>query len=165
MGTKFVAGNWKMNLNKASAVALASAVARGTPASGVEVGIAVPFVYVDAVGQAIAGSPLLLGAQDVFWEKEGAFTGEIAVSQLQDLAVKFALTGHSERRHILHEPPELVSKKAHAVYAAGLTLIHCVGEKLEQRDGGKTLAVVQSQLEELKPAQMADPRRLVIAYE
>ena len=97
MRTKFVAGNWKMNTNKASAVALATAVAKGTPASAVEVGIAVPFVYLDAVNQAIAGTPLLLGAQDAYFEKEGAFTGEIAVSQLKDVGVTFVLTGHSER--------------------------------------------------------------------
>jgi triosephosphate isomerase len=165
MRTKFVAGNWKMNTNKASAVALASAVAKGTPASGVEVGIAVPFVYLDAVNQAIAGSPLLLGAQDAYFEKEGAFTGEVAVSQLKDVGVRFVLTGHSERRHVLHESPELVGKKASAIYAAGLTLIHCVGEKLEERDANQTLAVCEAQLKELKPSEITDPKRLVIAYE
>jgi triosephosphate isomerase len=165
MRTKFVAGNWKMNTNKASAVALATAVAKGTPASGVEVGIAVPFVYLDAVNQAIAGTPLLLGAQDAYFEKEGAFTGEIAVSQLKDVGVRFVLTGHSERRHVLHESPELVGKKASAIYAAGLTLIHCVGEKLEERDANQTLAVCEAQLKELKPAEISDPKRLVIAYE
>jgi triosephosphate isomerase len=165
MRTKFVAGNWKMNTNKASAVALASAVAKGTPASGVEVGIAVPFVYLDAVNAAIAGTPLLLGAQDAYFEKEGAFTGEVAVSQLKDVGVRFVLTGHSERRHVLHESPELVGKKASAIYAAGLTLIHCVGEKLEERDANQTLAVCEAQLKELKPSEITDPKRLVIAYE
>jgi len=165
MRTKFVAGNWKMNTNKASAVALATAVAKGTPPSGVQVGVAVPFVYLDAVNQAIAGTPLLLGAQDAYFEKDGAFTGEISLAQLQDLGVKFVLTGHSERRHVLHESPELVSKKAHAVYSTGLTLIHCVGEKLEERDANQTLAVCERQLKELKPSDMTDPRRLVIAYE
>src|SRR3954469_6546454 len=128
MRTKFVAGNWKMNTNKASAVALATAVAKGTPASGVQVGIAVPFVYLDAVNQAITGTPLLLGAQDAYFEKDGAFTGEVSLAQLQDVGVKFVLPGHSERRHVLHESPELISKKAHAVYSMGMTLIHCVGE-------------------------------------
>jgi triosephosphate isomerase len=165
MRTKFVAGNWKMNTNKASAVALATAVAKGTPASGVEVGIAVPFVYLDAVNQAIANTPLLLGAQDAYFEKDGAFTGEICLAQLQDVGVKFVLTGHSERRHVLHESPELVGKKASAIYAAGLTLIHCVGEKLEERDANQTLAVCERQLKELKPSEITDPKRLVIAYE
>jgi triosephosphate isomerase len=165
MRTKFVAGNWKMNTNKASAVALATAVAKGTPASGVQVGVAVPFVYLDAVNQAIAGTPLLLGAQDAWWEKDGAFTGEVSVTQLQDVGVKFVLTGHSERRHVLHEPPELISKKAHAVYSTGMTLIHCVGEKLEERDANQTLAVCERQLKELKPGEITDPKRLVIAYE
>ena len=165
MRTKFVAGNWKMNTNKASAVALATAVAKGTPASGVQVGIAVPFTYLDAVNQAIANTPLLLGAQDAYFEKDGAFTGEISLAQLQDVGVKFVLTGHSERRHVLHESPELVGKKAAAIYAAGLTLIHCVGEKLEERDANQTLAVCERQLKELKPSEITDPRRLVIAYE
>ena len=143
MRTKFVAGNWKMNTNKASAVALATAVAQATPASGVQVGVAVPFVYLDAVNQAIANTPLLLGAQDAYFEKDGAFTGEVSLAQLQDVGVKFVLTGHSERRHVLHESPELVGKKAAAIYAAGLILIHCVGEKLEERDANQTLAVCE----------------------
>src|SRR5947209_12709125 len=114
--TKFVAGNWKMNTTKSSAADLAKAVAKGALRSGVEVGVAPPFVYLDAVGQALAGSKVLLGAQDAYFEPSGAFTGEVCVAMLKDLGVKFALTGHSERRHVLHESSELVSKKAHAVY-------------------------------------------------
>ncbi|MGH7214678.1 MAG: triose-phosphate isomerase [Tepidisphaeraceae bacterium] len=164
--TPFVAGNWKMNTTKASAIELAKAVAKDAPASGaVQVGVAPPFVYVDAVGQALAGSSVMLGAQDCYFEKHGAFTGEVSVEMLKDLGVKFVLTGHSERRHVLHEPPDLVLRKASAVYAGGLTLVHCVGEKLEERDAGRTLSVVEEQLDELKPSQMEDPDRLVIAYE
>lgn len=164
MRTKFVAGNWKMNTTKASAVELAKAVAAGIPA-GVEVGAAVPFVYIDAVSQKTQGTKLLVGAQDVYFEASGAFTGEISVAMLTDLGVKFVLTGHSERRHVLKESPELIGKKAAAVYAGGLTLIHCVGEKLEERDASQTLAVCETQLKELKPSEITDPKRLVIAYE
>jgi triosephosphate isomerase (TIM) len=162
--TKFIAGNWKMNTTKASAIELAKAVAAGAP-SGLDVGVAPPFVYLDVVGQSLASSRVLLGAQDVYFEKNGAFTGEISVEMLKDLSVKFCLTGHSERRHVIKEHSELIAKKAAAVYAGGLILIHCVGEKLEERDAGKTLAVVQSQLEELSANTIADPDRLVIAYE
>ena len=162
--TRFVAGNWKMNTNKATAIDLAKAVAKGVPA-GVQVGIAPPFVYLDAVGHAIAGAPLLLGAQDAYFEKNGAFTGEISLEMLKDLGVKFVLAGHSERRHILHESSELVAKKALAIYAAGLTLVHCVGEKLEHRDASQTMDVCRRQLDELSPQAMHDPDRLVIAYE
>lgn len=160
----FVAGNWKMNTNKAAAVALAKGVAAGVTDDAVRVGVAPPFVYLDAVGQALAGSKVLLGAQDCYIEKNGAFTGEISAEMLLDLGVSFCLTGHSERRHVLLESPELVSKKAHTVYAAGLTLVHCIGEKLDERDAGKTLDVCRKQLDELSSA-IADPSRLVIAYE
>src|SRR5271170_414244 len=101
--TPYIAGNWKMNTNKSGAVALAKAVAAGAPA-GVDVGVAPPFVYLDAVGAAIAGSKVLLGAQDVYCEKNGAFTGEISIEMLRDLNVKFVLNGHSERRHVMNEP-------------------------------------------------------------
>jgi triosephosphate isomerase len=153
-----------MNTDRAGAVELARAIAQGAGV-GAEVGIAPPFVYLDASGQAIAGSRVILGAQDAYFEKNGAFTGEISVAMLKDLGVKFCLTGHSERRHVLHEPSELIAQKASAVYAGGLTLIHCIGEKIEQRDAGQTLNVCKRQLEELKPSEIADPSRLVIAYE
>lgn len=162
--TPFIAGNWKMNTTKAPAIDLAKAIARGAP-RGVQLGVAPPFVYLDAVSAALAGSSVLLGAQDAYFEKSGAYTGEISVDMLKDVGVKFVLTGHSERRHVLKEPPELVSKKAAAIYAGNLILVHCVGEKLEERDANKTLEVVGAQLKELSPSTMTEPDRLVIAYE
>jgi triosephosphate isomerase len=166
MRTSFVAGNWKMNTNKASAVALAKAVAQGAP-KRVQVGVAPPSVYLDAVGQALAGSSVLLGAQDVCPENNGAFTGACSCEMMTDLGVKFILTGHSERRHVFGEPPEVVAKKAAKVMSCGFILIHCVGEKLEEREAGKTLAVVEAQLNELDRQKAADagPDRVVIAYE
>src|SRR5439155_16868082 len=108
---------------------------------------------------------VLLGSQDCYCEKVGAFTGEVSVDMLKDVGVKFCLTGHSERRHVLHETPELIARKGSLIYGSGLILIHCVGEKLEERDGNQTLAVVQRQLDELSPDKMQDPDRVVIAYE
>ncbi len=159
----FVAGNWKMNTTKSTAVALAKAVAAGAPRQ-MQVGVAPPFVYLDAVAGVLAGSSVKLGAQDVYYEPNGAFTGEISLEMLKDLSVQFCLAGHSERRHILGETPELVSRKCNAIHAAGLTLIHCVGEKLDERQAGNTLPVVQAQLDELKSG-IEDPDRLVLAYE
>ncbi len=161
--TSFVAGNWKMNTDRASAVALATAVKAAAPAD-VQVGVAPPFVYLDAVGAVVRGSSVMLGAQDVYFEKNGAFTGEISLDMLKDLGVQFCLAGHSERRHVILEPSELVAKKASAIYAAGLTLVHCVGEKIDQRQAGHTLGICSKQLDEL-PASPDDPRRLVVAYE
>jgi triosephosphate isomerase len=164
MRKPFVAGNWKMNTSKAVAMELAKAIAQNVP-DNVDVGIAPPFVYLDAVGQAIAGSKVLLGAQDCYCEKNGAFTGEISFEMLKDLSVKFCLAGHSERRHVIKEPSELVARKAACIYGNGLILIHCAGEKLEERDAGQTLNVVQRQLDELDATNFEDPNRLVIAYE
>ena len=163
--TPFVAGNWKMNTTRAAAVELAKAVAKGAPKSGVQVGMAPPFVYLDAVTQAVTDTGVLVGAQDLYFEKSGAFTGEVCADMLKDVGATFVLTGHSERRHVLGESPKLISQKAHAAYAAGLILVHCVGEKLEERDADRTFQVVQAQLEELSSGQMQDPDRLVIAYE
>ena len=162
---KFVAGNWKMNTTKSAATELARAVAAGAGSLSCELGVAPPFVYLDAVGAALKGSNVKLGAQDAYFEKNGAFTGEISLEMLKDLGVSFVLTGHSERRHVINEPPALVAKKAAAIYAAGLTLVHCVGETLAQRDANETFQVVQKQIDELDPASITDAQRLVIAYE
>jgi triosephosphate isomerase len=161
--TPFVAGNWKMNTTRASAADLARQIAHAAP-TGMDIGVAPPFVYLDIVSQTLDGSSILLGAQDVYFEKNGAFTGEISIEMLKDLGVSFVICGHSERRHVIHEPTELLRKKVLAIYDTGLILIHCVGETLEQRDGGKTLEVVGGQLEELR-SSMLDPARLVVAYE
>ena len=152
-----------MNLRRSTAVELAKAVARGA-GSGVDVGVAPPFVYLDAVAAALAGSSVLLGAQDAYFQKDGAFTGEISLDMLKDLGVKFVLAGHSERRHVLLEPPSLIAAKAKAIYGAGLTLIHCVGETLDQREANKTFDVVAAHVAELEPS-LPDPQRLVVAYE
>jgi triosephosphate isomerase len=162
--TPFVVGNWKMNMTKRSALDLADGISRGAP-KGVQVGVAPPFVYIDAVVGKLAGTAVAVGAQDCYFEKSGAFTGEVSVEMLKDVGASFCLTGHSERRHVLHESPDLIGRKAHAVYDGGLTVIHCVGEKLDERDAGQTLTVVENQLDELDPKRIDDPNRLVIAYE
>ena len=163
--TPFVAGNWKMNTTKTAAVELAKAVAQGAPPSGVQLGVAPPFVYLDRVGTALAGTHIALGAQDVYPEKNGAFTGEISIEMLKDLGVRFCLAGHSERRHVINEPAALIARKAAAIYAGGLMLVHCVGETLQERQADQTLQVVRAQLAELQPAAQEDPERLVVAYE
>ena len=152
-----------MNTDKAGAIALAKGVAQGAPAA-VDTGVDPPFVYLDAVAQAIAGSNVLLGAQDVYPEKSGAFTGEISLAMLKDFGVKFCLAGHSERRHVICESPDLIARKARAIYSSGLVLVHCVGETLSERQGNQTLAVVRRQIDELAD-DMQEPTRLVVAYE
>jgi triosephosphate isomerase len=160
----FVGGNWKMNLIRAQAVNLAQAVAEGSIGLPAEIGVAPPFVYLDAVREALEGSKVWLGAQDAYFQPSGAFTGEISLDMLKDVGCRFVLNGHSERRHVLHEPSALIAKKAEAIFNSGLVLVHCVGEKLEERDSDKTLQVCGNQLDEVKNL-LTDPSKLVIAYE
>ncbi len=162
MRTPFVAGNWKMNTDRAAGVALAKSIAAGG-VEGVEIGCAPPFVYLEAVREAL-GDHVWLGAQDVYFEPSGAFTGEISVAMLKDVGCRFVIVGHSERRHVIFEPSEVLAKKAAAVFNGGLTLVHCVGETLDQREAEQTFDVVDAQLSELSP-NIDDPERLVIAYE
>ena len=167
MRRPLIAGNWKMNLDRASAVALAEALARqAETATGADLAVCPPSVYIDAVGKALAGSQVALGAQNMYHEKDGAYTGEVSAAMLKDLGCRYVILGHSERRHILGETDQQINKKVDAALAAGLTPIVCVGELLEQREAGQTSEVIRRQfdgsLAGLSAQQMG---QIVIAYE
>lgn len=164
----FVAGNWKMNTLRASAVELASALARElrAPISGVQVAVCPPFPYLAAVLQAIEGSAVELGAQNAYHEPPGAFTGEVAAEMLVDAGCRWVILGHSERRLILGESDALINKKVATAIEKGLSVILCVGETLEQRQAEKTEAVLDSQMSgSLAGIDAGRMERIVIAYE
>lgn len=165
--TPFVGGNWKMNTGLESGPELARGVAAGAADhAACEVAVFPPFPFLVAVGEALAGSSVKLGAQDCYFEPGGAFTGEVSLDMLKDCGVAVVLTGHSERRHVLGETDELVNAKTKAVLAAGLDCVLCIGEKLEQREAGQTDAVNERQLRAgLAGVSGADMARVTIAYE
>src|SRR4051794_13050757 len=166
MRTPFVAGNWKMNLDRAGAEALATGVVAKTAGlGGVTVAVCPPLPYLAAVHGKLQGSSVLLGAQNIYFEPKGAFTGEVSAAMALDCGCTWTIVGHSERRLILGETDELVNKKVRAALAAGLNVILCVGETLEQRQQNRTQAVVQAQLEGSLDGIDADPDKLVLAYE
>jgi len=167
MRRPFIAGNWKMNLDRASAVALAEGLAKQAEAvDDVDLAVCPPSVYLDAVGKAVAGSKVALGAQNMYHEAEGAFTGEISAAMLNDLGCRYVILGHSERRHVLGETDADINKKVHVALAGGLTPIVCVGELLEEREAGKTLEVIRTQFDGSLAGLSGDQvARLVIAYE
>lgn len=168
----FIAGNWKMNLSRAECVSLAQGVVNGVGAiaskiaGGVELAVCPPSLYLDAVSSIVKGSSIGLGAQNLYFEANGAFTGEISATMVKDIGCQYAILGHSERRLILGETDTVVFKKTISALNAGLIPIVCVGETLEQREAGKTTAVVRSQflgsVGELSKEQAA---KIVIAYE
>ena len=141
----FVAGNWKMNTNSHSSIDLAKGiVSRSSDLAGhkVDVAICPPFVYLEPVIKAVSSSNVAVGAQDVYFEPDGAFTGEISTTMLKDLGCTYAICGHSERRHVICETDELVNKKVKAAVNGGLLPILCVGELLAERQAGQTETVV-----------------------
>ena len=167
MRQPLIAGNWKMNLNRSESVGLAEQIAGHVASEGpVEVLICPPFVYLDPVYQTICDSPVRLGAQNVYPQPNGAFTGEISTSMLVDLHCQYVILGHSERRHILGETDQVVCQKVHAALAAGVTPILCVGELLEEREAGRTTEVVRGQIEGSLAGLTADQvAQTVVAYE
>jgi len=165
---KFVCGNWKMHRTAAEAGALARevrAAAEGL-ADRVDVVIVPPFTALWAAGAELAGSRIGLGAQDVFWESQGAFTGQVSAPMLVDAGCRFVLVGHSERRQFFGDTDETVRKKASAALAAGLHPVVCVGETLPERESGRTLEVVGRQVRgALSGLDAAQIGRLTVAYE
>lgn len=162
-----MAGNWKMHKTTKEAVALVEALIELLrDEDQVEVAVCPPFTALDAVSRALAGSRIALGAQNLHWEKEGAYTGEIAAPMLLDLGCRYVIIGHSERRQHFGETDAGVNKKAQTALAHGLIPLVCVGETLAEREAGKTFAVIEAQVRgSLKGLQPEQAAKLVIAYE
>jgi triosephosphate isomerase len=167
-----LAGNWKLHGTIAGAVRLAEGVREALgglgSAPGRDVVLCPPFTAVAAVAAAVAGSPIGVGGQDCFWERTGAYTGEVSAEMLREAGATHVILGHSERRQYFGETDESVARKAGAAVEAGLVPIVCVGERLEDRDEGRTIEVVRRQvLGALSgfPAAQAAAGRLAVAYE
>ena len=161
-----IAGNWKMYKTVSAAVALVREIAEGVREGGPEVLVFPPFTAIVAVVQATRGTALRVGAQNMHFEKEGAFTGEVSPLMVKDTGATHVLLGHSERRHVFGEDDELVAKKTRAAVDAGLVPVVCVGETLPEREAGRTLEVVERQLERaLRSLGADDVGRAIVAYE
>jgi triosephosphate isomerase len=164
----FVAGNWKMSTTLETGRALAGAIAEAISIemTGVEVALCPPCPYLSVIGETVQGSGVHLGAQNVYFEMPGAFTGEVAVEMLIDVGCRYVILGHSERRHILGESDEIINKKIRAALTGGLKVIFCVGEQLNEREADRTEAVLDTQLARgLEGLDALALGNVVIAYE
>ena len=169
MRKPFVAGNWKMNTDSVGSVELVKDIAencRDISAESVDVAVYPPFVYLQSVVKALSSASISVGAQDLYFEQKGAFTGEISAVMLKDIGCVRVLCGHSERRHVIAEDDELVNKKVIAAINGGLLPTLCVGELLEERQAGKTEEVVSRQLKKgLEGLCSERIQAVTIAYE
>jgi triosephosphate isomerase len=166
MRTPIIAGNWKMFKTVPEAEAFFAEVKGKAERQGVESVICAPFTNLPALVKAAEGTTIAIGAQNMHFEDSGAFTGEISGPMLKDLGVKYVIIGHSERRAYFAETDETVNKKVHAAFKHGLKPIICVGEKLEEREAGKTKDVCKTQTEAaLKDLTAEQAAQAVIAYE
>jgi len=162
-----VAGNWKMHkLVRESVETVGGLIPLVKDISGVDIVVCPPFTALHATGQALNGSNVTLGAQDVFTEPEGAFTGAISVPMELDVGCSWAIVGHSERRRVFNESDALLNEKLLAALSGGLRVMFCIGETLEERESGDMESVLQRQIENgLRGVPVAQTDALVIAYE
>jgi triosephosphate isomerase len=167
MRTPLLAGNWKLHLTIGEAVELATALKEKIgDAKGREVMVAPVYTAVAAVAEAVAGSPVAVGAQDLYWEEKGAFTGEVSAPLLRDAGCTSVIIGHSERRQLFGETDETANRRVRAAVTGGLAPILCVGESLEEREAGREQEVVAAQVRNgLAGMTAADAENLVLAYE
>lgn len=166
MRIPFIAGNWKMFKTKAEAIAFAEEFRELYKDTDVQTAICAPFTNLEALKEAFAGTEIKVGAQNVHFADEGAFTGEISVSMLEEIGVDFCIVGHSERRQYFGETDETVNKKLKKLFEGPIRPILCVGESLEERDADRAFDVVGSQIKaDLEGIDAADVKKLVIAYE
>lgn len=162
-----IAGNWKMNKNNQEAEKLASDLRdRLSSLSGVKAILCPPFIALSVVASVVKGSNLELGAQNMHWEKEGAFTGEVSAQMLLTAGCKYVILGHSERRILFGETNQMINKKVKSAINSGLIPIICVGEKLEEREKGITEEVVEDHIKgAYQDLPIEDAIKTVIAYE
>lgn len=162
-----IAGNWKMNTRADDATALAKAVVEAVGEDPqVDVALCPPAVYLSAVADAVAGTPVGLGAQNLYAADDGAFTGEVNAGMLTDVGCRYVILGHSERRALMGETDDQVNEKLNAALAGNLIPIVCVGETLEDREAGKTEQVVEAQIRgSLQGLDEVRAAGIVVAYE
>jgi len=165
--TRLVMGNWKMHGNLANNAKLLAGLRAGaaSAAAGTQLAVCVPFPYLAQTGEALKGSAVAWGAQDISAQAQGAFTGEVSGAMLKDFACRYALVGHSERRSLHGESDHLVADKAKAALASGLTPVVCVGESLAERDANQVFAVIQRQLTPVLALGTDAVNKMVVAYE
>ncbi|MBG6081503.1 triose-phosphate isomerase [Rubrivivax gelatinosus] len=164
MRRKLVVGNWKMHGSRPANAELLAALIAGRPYAA-DVAVCVPNVFLSETAATLAGSELRWGAQDVSEHEQGAYTGEVSAAMLAECGCRYAIVGHSERRAYHAESDAVVARKAQAALARGVTPIVCVGETLEQRDGGETEAVVKRQLSAVIHQLTHCAGEIVVAYE
>ncbi len=167
MRKKIVAGNWKMNKTALEALNLAEEIKAALGGfDAVECVLCPPFTDIWAASKVVKGTQIGWGAQNVHWEKTGAFTGEISAEMLVELGCQYVIVGHSERRQYFGETDETVNRRARAALAASIKPIVCVGETLAEREAGRTMAVIERQIRAgLAGMSGADWDRIVLAYE
>lgn len=166
MRTPFIAGNWKMNLLRDSSVALIHGLLDAVGENRVDVAVCPPSVYLHDVGAALSGSGIALGAQNMSDKAEGAYTGEVSAAMLADLGCKYVILGHSERRQLFGETDGSVNEKLSAALSGNLLPIVCVGETLDEREGGTTADVIATQVRgSLAGLTKEQAGSLVVAYE
>ena len=163
---KIIAGNWKMNKTPSEAVALCEELLPLVKNDDADVVFCVPAIDIVPVAEALKGSNVKVGAENMYFEDAGAYTGEISAAMLKDAGVEYVILGHSERREYFKEDDELLNKKVKKAFAEGLTPILCCGETLEQREMGVTIDWIRLQIKsDLDGVDASDVKKLVIAYE